>query len=318
MKEVFTARLTELAARDPRVMLLTADLGFGAFDSFARDYPRQFLNVGVAEQNLIGVGTGLALEGRTVFVYSIANFPTLRCLEQIRNDACYHNANVKVVAVGAGFSYGALGISHHATEDVSILRSLPAMTVFSPGDDWEAAECTTAAAAQPGTCYMRIDRSSGGNLVRPGEKFTIGRARLLREGDDATIAVTGGLLGTAIETAEQLSKASIECRVLSFPTIKPLDVVALAEAAQETGGLFTLEEHTVDGGLGGAVAENLLELGAIPRVFQRIGLRDGFSSIVGSQTYLRQRYGLDTKSVAACIVQRLTSKIVKTFGWKAA
>src|SRR5437868_12139385 len=159
MRDAFVDSLRRAAAADRRVMVLTGDLGFGVLDRFATQFPDQYLNVGVAEQNLTGVATGLALDGHIVFTYSIANFPTLRCLEQIRNDACYHEANVKVVAVGGGFSYGPLGISHHATEDLSIMRALPNMTICAPGDQWEAREATKSLAANPGTCYLRLDKS---------------------------------------------------------------------------------------------------------------------------------------------------------------
>lgn len=299
MRDSFIARLTELAARDPRTMLITGDLGFGVFDDYIRRFPRQFLNVGVAEQNMIGVGTGLALEGRVVYTYSIANFAFMRCLEQIRNDASYHDANVNVVAVGGGFSYGALGISHHATEDIAIMRSLPGLSVFSPCDDWEAAEATEAVTKLRGTCYLRLDRSSAGSTQRPGEVFVPGRARILRTGSDLTIAVTGGISEEALKAADLLQEAGVKCRVLSLHTVKPLDGEALIAAATETGGLLTLEEHTVDGGLGSAVAEFLLEAGQPPRFFHRIGLRQGFSSVVGSQSYLRNIYGLDATAIAA-------------------
>src|SRR5262249_44559906 len=159
---------------DPRVFLITGDLGFGVLDSFSKKYPRQFLNAGVAEQNMTGLATGLALDGRVVFTYSIGNFPTLRCLEQIRNDAAYHGANVKVVAVGGGFSYGALGMSHHATEDLAIMRAL-GITVVAPACDWEASEAAAALVAQEGTCYIRLDRSSAGSTALEGEEFKLGR-----------------------------------------------------------------------------------------------------------------------------------------------
>ncbi len=302
MRDHFIKRLTELAERNPRIMLITGDLGFGVFDEYRKRLPRQFLNAGVAEQNMTGIATGLALEGWTVFTYSIANFSTLRCLEQIRNDACYHEANVKVVSVGGGFSYGALGISHHATEDLAILRALPDITVVCPGDDWEAAEATEAIVETPGTCYLRLDKSSAGFTQQPGEKFQLGRARRLREGSDMTLVATGGILGVAMDAADELVKRGVSCRVLSMHTIKPLDIDALVSAARETGGIVTVEEHTVVGGLGSAVAENLLELGEIPRVFRRIGLRQGFSSIVGSQSYLRTRYGMDVGAIVDTVM----------------
>src|SRR5437879_2689318 len=162
MRGAFFETLIQLAARDPNVFLVVGDLGFGVTEEFSRRFPRQFLNAGVAEQNMTGIAAGLALSGKTVFTYSIANFPILRCLEQVRNDVCYHHANVKVVAVGGGFAYGSLGATHHATEDLAIMRALPAMTVVAPGDPEEAMAATEAVAAHDGPCYLR--------LGRPGER----------------------------------------------------------------------------------------------------------------------------------------------------
>jgi transketolase len=297
VRDTFIASLTKLAERDPRVFLITGDLGFSVLDAFASDRPHQFLNAGVAEQNMTGLATGLALDGRVVFTYSIANFPTLRPLEQIRNDAAYHDANVNVVAVGGGFSYGSLGISHHATEDLAIFRSLPGLTVVAPGDDWETHCAVEALAECPGTTYLRLDKSSAGWTERPGERFVLGKARTLREGTALSIVTTGGILGVALAAADQLLAEGIQCRVLSMHTIKPLDAESLFAAARETGGIISVEEHTVHGGLGGAIAETLLEAGIIPRAFHRIGLRAGFSSIVGSQEYLRAAYGLDAPAI---------------------
>lgn len=297
MRDTFVHTLSAAAASNPRVYLITGDLGFGVLDKFAADHPRQFLNAGVAEQNMTGLATGLALDGRVVFTYSIANFPTLRCLEQIRNDACYHGADVKVVAVGGGFSYGSLGISHHATEDLAILRSLPDITVVSPGDDWETAEATRALIDTPGTCYLRLDKSTAGDTSRPGEVFTLGRARTLREGTDLTVIATGGILGDVLAAAETVSAEGLRVRVVSMHTIKPLDHNAILSACRETGGVLTVEEHTVDGGLGSAVAEVCMDHGVVPRRFRRVGLRAGFSSIVGTQAYLRSRYGLDAAAI---------------------
>ena len=305
MRDVFVRRLTELADRDPRIMLLTADLGFGVLAEFARRFPSQFLNVGVAEQNMTGLAAGIALEGRTVFTYSLGSFPTLRCLEQIRNDVCYHEANVKIVSVGGGMAYGAVGPTHHATEDLAILRSLPNMTVVSPGDLWEAAEATTALVGLPGPAYLRLDKSAAAETTRPGEVFRLGSSRLVREGTDITLVATGGILGEALEAAERLVAEGIECRVLSMHTVKPLDLEALKRAVRETGGIVTVEEHTVDGGLGGAVAEQLMEAGERPRVFLRIGLRAGFASVVGSQQYLRKVYGLDSNAIVRAVTQEL-------------
>jgi transketolase len=286
-------------------MLLTADLGFGALDGFISRFPRQFLNVGVAEQNMTGLAAGLALEGHIVFTYSLGSFPTLRCLEQIRNDVCYHEANVKIVTVGGGMAYGAVGPTHHATEDLAILRSLPNMTVVSPGDHWEVSQATRALAGLRGPAYLRLDKSAAPETARPGEEFRLGSARVVREGEDFTLVATGGILGEALAAAERLAADGVECRVLSMHTVKPLDAEALRRAARETGGIVTVEEHTIEGGLGGAVAECLLEAGDVPKVFHRIGLRDGFSSVVGSQRYLRRVYGLDAGAIARAVAEKL-------------
>lgn len=299
MRDAFVARLLQLAQDDPRIMLLTADLGFGVLDKFAKALPAQYLNVGVAEQNLTGVATGLAMEGFVAFTYSIGNFPTLRCLEQVRNDACYHGADVKIAAIGGGFSYGPLGPSHHATEDIAIMRALPDVTVICPSDLWEAEQATAAMVAHKGVCYLRLDKSNTTFAPRPGEVFAIGRARRLREGSDATLVATGGIVAEALKAAEVLAAEGLSCRVVSMHTITPLDGAELEAAVRETGALVTLEEHSVVGGLGGAVAEYCLEHGLAPRRFRRLGLRAGFSSVVGGQNYLRGIYGIDAPAVAA-------------------
>jgi transketolase len=306
LRDAFVRVLSELAPDHPEVLLLTGDLGFGVLNNYIRDFPRQFLNVGVAEQNMAGLAAGLALEGHTAFTYSIGNFPTLRCLEQIRNDICYHEANVKVVCVGGGLSYGPLGISHHATEDLAILRALPGMLVLSPCDLWEAAEATRYLVTQHrGPAYLRLDKSAVPATRQPEERFEPGRIRTVREGTDVTLAATGGILDEALQAAERLAGEGVSCRVLSVHTVKPLDVETLAAAATETGGMVTLEEHAVDGGLGGAVAEALLEAGCAPGFFARIGLRNTFSSAVGSQKYLRQVYGLDAAAVVRTVTEQL-------------
>ncbi|MBI2500400.1 MAG: transketolase [Deltaproteobacteria bacterium] len=308
MRDHFIKRLTELAAKNPKILLITGDLGFGVFEEFARRFPKQYLNAGVAEQNMSGLAAGLALEGRTVFTYSIGNFPTLRCLEQIRNDICYHQADVKIVSIGGGFSYGALGFSHHATEDLSILRALPEMTVVAPGDDWEAEEATEALARQEGPGYLRLDKSSAGHTARTGETFEIGRGRVLLEGDDFTLVSTGGILGVVLEAAKKLVHEGIKCRVISLHTLKPLDTEILLKSARETGGIMTVEENTVTGGLGGAVAEACLEGGVPPALFYRIGLRDSFATIVGSQSHLRRCYAMDEQTIVKKAIQFLGFK----------
>jgi transketolase len=305
MRDVFVRTLTEIAARRPEIMLLTGDLGFGVLNDFAARFPRQFLNMGVAEQNMTGLAAGLALEGHIVFTYSLGSFPTIRCLEQIRNDVCYHEANVKIVTVGGGMAYGAVGPSHHATEDLAILRSLPNMTVVSPGDHWEVAHATRALIDHPGPAYLRLDKSAAPPSHQPGERFRLGQARMIRDGADLTLVATGGILEEAVRAADLLEGSGVFCRVLSIHTVKPLDTEALSAAARETGGMVVIEEHTVDGGLGGAIAEALMEAGVSPGFFVRMGLRNTFSSVVGSQQYLRKVYSLDAEAIARTVSARL-------------
>ena len=310
MRDAFVAELNDIASENDRVMLITGDLGFGVLTKFAEKYPDQFLNAGVAEQNMTLLATGLALGGRTVFTYSIANFPILRPLEMIRNDACYHRANVKVVAIGGGFSYGSLGISHHATEDISILRSLPDICVVVPCDLHETRQATRALVAYQGTAYLRLDKTTAGEDAGLGSQsvpFALGKARQLREGGDITVIACGGIMKEVLEAVDGLLSEGIRCSVLSMHTIKPIDAESILKAARETGGILTVEEHTVDGGLGSAVAEVCMDAGVLPKAFHRIGLRAGFSSIVGSQEYLRKVYGMDASAIAECVRKLVSS-----------
>lgn len=303
MRDAFVNSLLELARSNPRITLITGDLGFGVLDAFRRELPRQFLNAGVAEQNMTGLATGMALEGRIVFTYSIGNFPTLRCLEQIRNDAAYHQANVKIVAIGGGFSYGALGMSHHATEDVAILRALPGIRVYAPSDEEETRALTFQAVTSPGPCYLRLDKSKV--TVSCAEAMQGGSIRRLRHGRDVALIGYGGILCEAMIAATELATHGIECGVYSAHTLKPFDDEALLELARGTGALVTLEEHVRTGGLGSIVAEILLEAHYLPARYLRLCLPDAYSSIVGSQEYLREHWQLDGAAIARRVLQLL-------------
>ncbi|MEO1496802.1 MAG: transketolase C-terminal domain-containing protein [Planctomycetota bacterium] len=308
MRTEFINTLTRMAERDPRVTLMTGDLGFGVVQKFAERFPDQFLNVGVAEQNMTGLAAGAAMSGRIVFTYSIANFPTLRPLEQIRNDVAYHGANVVVVAVGGGMAYGALGASHHATEDLAVLRSLPGMTVIAPGDPVETTAAVEACCAGVGPCYLRLGRAGEPLVHEQPIDWRLGKAIVTREGDDATLISTGGMLHTAMQVAQRLSaEQSIELRVLSMHTLKPLDERAIATAAADTGAVFTLEEHSVIGGLGGAAAETLAENTDTPCVFKRFGLTSEFLREVGDQQHLIAAAGLDEETVSGRIAAALAT-----------
>ena len=302
MRDLFIKTLSEICEENSDIILITGDLGFGVLDEFRKRFPTNFINAGVAEQNMTGIATGLALEGKKVFTYSIANFPTLRCLEQIRNDACYHNANVKIVSIGGGFSYGALGISHHATEDLAILRSIPDITVICPAGKWEKPKATRAIYDHQGTCYLRIDKSMGDDSpFNPSEEFKVGKGRILHEGTDCAIIVTGGILEEALIAKDVLIKEGINVKIISMHTIKPIDKKLVIETCKKTPVVVTLEEHTIIGGLGGAVAEIIAENSFPNLTFKRMGLESRFSSIVGTQKYLRNNYKIDSIEIVKTI-----------------
>ncbi|HVW20892.1 MAG TPA: transketolase C-terminal domain-containing protein [Opitutaceae bacterium] len=303
MRDSFVRTLTELAAADPSVMLVTGDLGFGVLTKFAHRFPRQYLNAGVAEQNMTAIAVGLALEGRNVFTYSIGNFPTLRCLEQIRNDACYHQAKVRIVCIGGGFAYGSLGISHHATEDLAIMRALPGMTVFAPGDPWETEAATDAAYRTAGTCYLRLGRGGEKNVHSERPHLEGGRILRLAHGRDVTLLSTGGILAVANEARSQLVEMGIDAGLGSVPTLSPFDEDFIHEELKERRQLIaTIEEHSVVGGLGGTVAEFLAETANRGTRLLRCGLNRQFSSTVGDQDFLREKYGLSAPKIAAAVV----------------
>jgi transketolase len=291
MRTAFIETLYALAEHDERIWLLTGDLGYSVLERFALRFPDRYVNVGVAEQNMTGIAAGLARSGKIVFTYSIANFPTLRCLEQIRNDVCYHQANVKVVAVGGGFAYGPLGYSHHGLEDLGIMRTLPHMTVIAPGDPAETQLATKAVVQWPGPCYLRIGKAGEPKVHEKEPPFELGKAITVRPGSDVTLISTGAILKETLATAELLARERIDARVLSMHTLKPLDKDAIQRAARETAAIVTVEEHNVIGGLGSAVAEVLAEMGAPRLRFRRFGIPDSASRDVGSQQYLRAQLG---------------------------
>jgi len=302
MRDAFLAALTSLAEKDKDVVLLTGDLGYGVFEEFEFRFPGQYFNVGVAEQNMTGVASGLSLEGKKVVTYSIGNFPTLRCLEQIRNDACYHDANITVVASGGGFSYGSLGMSHHATEDLAILRSLPNISVVAPCTVKEAGEATTAMIRGGGVGYLRLDKTAAEDSVTESH-FVIGGSRRYKEGSDITLIAIGGILDDVNIAAFDLQKLGINARVVGMHSIKPIDTDEILDAAKNTGGIVTIEEHNKDGGLGSAVSEVCMDFGVMPKKFLRIGLDNMYSSIVGSQQYLRSRYEMDSEAIVSKVMK---------------
>jgi len=301
VRNAFLNELYELAREDPRIVFVTGDLGFGVVEGFMEELPDQFVNAGVAEQNMTGLAAGMALSGRIVFTYSIANFPTLRCLEHIRNDVCYHDADVKVVSVGGGFAYGSMGATHHATEDLGVMRLLPNMVVVAPGDPVEARAATRAVVARPGPCYLRLGKAGEPVVHEEPIDFELGRALGVREGSDATVISTGGMLPLAVRAAAALAVDGVDVRVLSMHTLKPLDDEAVLRAVDETRAVVTLEEHSIVGGLGSAVSELLAERNGARARFKRLGVPPRFSPRVGSQEFLLAENGLDVETIGATV-----------------
>lgn len=297
MRDTFVRTLVELAKEDKNIELITGDLGFGVLKPFWETVPDQFTNAGIAEQNMTTVAAGMALEGKTVFTYSIGNFPTLRCLEQIRNDCAYHNANVKVVCIGGGFVYGSLGMSHQATEDLAILRALPDVVVMAPADLVEAEECTKALAAYPGTAYLRLGRGGEKRIHDHIENFEIGKAIKVRDGKKIAIFSTGAIFEEVNAAYQDLIAKGYDPAVYTFPTVKPIDKDVIEECAREFEVIVTCEEHNIIGGFGSAVAEIMAEMKEKKAYLLRIGLNDEYSIKVGNQNYLRQQYGMDSKSI---------------------
>lgn len=300
MKATFFKTLYELAGRDSRIQFIKGDTAY--IPDYQQAYPNQYLDVGIAEQNMIGVAAGMALEGMIPITYSIVNFAAMRCLEQIRNDIAYHNLNVKIVACGAGFDYGALGATHHATEDLAIMRAMPNMTVFSPCDAIETVAVTKAALTLDGPCFIR--NGHGGEAVlhtEPLTQFEVGKALPLLEGKDAIIFATGAIAEEALIAARELNKAGYSVGVYSFPTVKPIDREFIIEQLQTARLIVTVEEHNIIGGLGSAVAEVMAESPMHQAVLRRIGVRDTFATVVGSKAFLKKTYGMDASSIEAVV-----------------
>lgn len=299
MRDTFVRALIEEAKSNKDIRLITGDLGFGVLKPYWEALPNQFLNAGIAEQNMTSVAAGMALENKIVFTYSIGNFPTLRCLEQTRNDCAYHKANVKIVCVGGGFVYGSLGMSHHATEDIAIMRALPDVTVFCPGDATEAEECVKAAIETEGTCYIRLGRGGEGRVLDKVD-FQIGKAVNIRKAKnvDVKIAVlsTGAVLREVCGACNSLEEKSIGVEQYSFPTVKPIDAETIRECAEKFDYIFTVEEHNIIGGFGSAVAEVMAECNGKAKLI-RLGINDCYCTKVGNQNYLRDQYGISESKI---------------------
>lgn len=291
MRNTFINTLTALAENNKDIFLLCGDLGYSVLEPFAAKFPERFLNVGIAEQNMTQVAVGLAREGYNVFTYSIGNFPTLRCMEQIRYDVCYHQANVKIVAVGAGYAYGPQGVSHHTTEDIAMLRAIPNMLVCAPADPVEAAAAARFMAAYSGPGYVRINKSGEPCIHDPSVQLAITPGNFLpvRAGHVTAVLSTGAMLSVVMKDLEQ---QTLNYAVFSVPFIGNYDRKALINLAENFEEIVTIEEHQLNGGFGSSIMEALGDLYSersikrMPRV-RRIGIPNKFLGMSGSQDYLR-------------------------------
>jgi len=306
MRNHFVKKLVELAEINPDIWLLTADLGFSALEPFIEQFPERYINMGVAEQNMAGVAAGLALSGKTVFIYSIANFPSLRCLEQIRNDICYHNVNVNIVSVGAGYSYSSQGYTHHGIEDLAILRHLPNITIASPCDPYETMSVTEKISNIKGPSYLRLAKTGEPCLYKSLPKLEVGQPAILQEGEDVLLITTGGIAVEALKTAEMLKDIDISATVWSMPFIKPITLSPLYDTMEKYKVILTIEEGCRSGGLGTAIAEFMDDNNININKIVRLGIPDdAILTTAVTQEKARSEYGLDADSIIAIIMKTL-------------
>ena len=303
--EAFATTLLELARQDSDLLVVTSDSrGSAKLAPFAKAAPGQIVEVGIAEQNLVGVAAGLAAAGKNVFAVSPACFLTARSLEQIKNDLCYSDRPVTAVGISAGVSYGALGTTHHSLHDYAALRAIHNITIVAPADNFETRAAVRAAAQSTKPVYLRFGKKRMPLLPRLEPGFEFGKASLIRAGTDLAFLACGETVAPAFEAAELLAPEGIQCRVLSLHTLKPLDLAAVRQAAAETGAVITVEEHSVNGGLGEACAGLLLQEG-LPSRFRIVGFPDDHT-VTGSQEEIFHHYGIDGPGLAATARQLLT------------
>ncbi len=305
-REAYGEILKELGEKHQNIVVLDADLSKSTKTAvFAKAFPQRFFNVGIAEQNLMGIGAGLAAGGKIPFVSTFAMFAAGRAFEQIRNSICYPKLNVKIAATHAGLTVGEDGASHQSIEDISLMRSVPNMTVIVPADAEETRKAVAFAAEYDGPVYIRLGRMSVPDLFTSDYQFEYGKAVQIVNGSDVTIIATGIMVGSAKQAAEQLREAGISARVLNIHTIKPIDQAAIVKAAADTGAIVTCEEHSIIGGLGSAVAEVLVENAPVP--MERIGVKDTFGES-GTPSTLLVKYQLTADDIVAAAKKVISRK----------
>ncbi len=305
MRNAFADEIVKLAASDPRIVLLSGDIGNRLFDPYKKQFPGRFYNCGVAEANMASVAAGMALCGLRPVTYTIAPFNTTRCLEQIRNDICYHKAPVLIVGTGAGLSYASLGCTHHSCEDISFLRSIPNMSVLCPADAMELKSLLREALKMDRPAYMRIGKTGEPVMYPAPPDLVIGKGHIVRKGSDLCLFSTGNMLSIAGEACQLLEAAHVNAELVSLHTVKPLDTELLKEAALRFPLFATLEEHSLIGGLGSSIAEWIVDQG-MPVKLVRFGTQDRFPHPVGSQNYIRNGFGLNAQTIASQILRTVS------------
>jgi transketolase len=305
-QDVFADTLQQLAETDSNIIAVTSDSrGSGKLVPFGQRFPGQIVEIGIAEQNLVGVAAGLASAGKTVFAVSPACFLTARALEQIKNDVAYSDNPVKLVGISAGVSYGALGTTHHSLHDFAVLRAINNITIVVPADNFETEQAVKQAAALNKPVYLRFGKKPMPLLTEDKSiDFTFGKGRVITQGADATIIATGETVYPALQAANKLRKQGLEVTVVSMHTIKPLDVELIARLSKETNAILTVEEHMVNGGLGEAVASYVLQNG-YNKPFKIMGIPDEYT-VTGSQTEILNHYGISEDGIAGAVVKLLT------------
>ncbi len=304
MRIAFFKSLLKTFKADKNTYFLTGDLGYILFDELRDAAPERFYNIGVAEANMVGISTGLALSGKTVYCYSIAPFLVMRAYEQIRNGIAGHGLNVKLVGAGGGFAYGKEGLTHFAVEDISLMRALPRMTVVVPADPVEAGLLATLSREWQTPMYIRLGKTGEKRIHDKTPDFKIGKGMPLLKGKDVAIIAAGTMVQRSLEAAELLRKKGLSASVINMHTIKPMDAELVQELSQTHDAIFTVEEHSVNGGLGGAVAELLAE-SSYNGLFRRIGIPDKLKPEIGDGEYLRGLYGLNPEGIFNTISKAL-------------
>lgn len=304
MRTAFLQKLTSLMNEDEKLIVITADMGFSVFEEMQVKFPKRFINTGVTEQASISIATGIALSGYKVFFYAQAPFATMRCFEQVRLDVAYNHIDLKIVGVASGFASNQLGVSHFALEDVALMRVLPGMTIFTPGDPIEADWATSKAYELLTPCYIRLTKAGSRVIHEKPLTTKVGEMISLDRGDAGSLFVSGNLLPLAYDIKEELKKKNIHLSLISVPTVKPLDTKYIKSEARNTKHIFTLEEHSIIGGLGSAVAEVIAEE-HLDVTFKRFGAPDRFTSVTGSPAFLLEYNGISVDKISAEIEKLL-------------